>query len=177
MLRPEKAHEVFLQTAKKILKEMPEVHFIIIGDGPLRQKLEAYSSELGISAHVHFLGLRQDVSDILQELDVAVLSSHPIVETLSVAVLEYMAAGKPVVATRVGSIPELVHDGENGYLVDPGDSEALANRIMRLLKNPALAEKMGKAGQARVTVQYTAESMVEKTQSFFSELLEQRAGV
>ncbi len=171
MLRPEKAHDVFLKTAQNVLKEIPKTHFFIVGDGPERQKLEALAKSLGIEEHIHFLGVRNDVHKILQALDVAVLSSHPVVETLSIAVLEYMAAARPVVATRVGSTPELVKDGESGFLFEPGDSAGLAKGILQLLRDPDLARRMGEKGRQKVASQYTADHMVQQMQKFLENLV------
>ena len=171
MLRPEKAHDVFLQAAARVLTQVPTARFLIVGDGPERPRLEALAKALGIADHVNFLGARGDVPDCLSLFDVAVLSSRPVVETLSVSVLEYMAAGKPVVATRVGSLPDLVEEGRSGFLVEPGDATAIAERILQLLRDPALAERMGKAGQERVRRHYTVEQMVQQYEALFERLL------
>jgi glycosyltransferase involved in cell wall biosynthesis len=171
MLRPEKAHEVLLQAAARVLAQVPPARFLIVGDGPQRPRLEALAKTLGIADHVSFLGARDDVPDCLSLFDVAVLSSRPVVETLSVSVLEYMAAGKPVVATRVGSLPDLVEEGRSGFLVEPGDAAAIAERILQLLRDPALAERMGKAGQERVRRHYTVEQMVQQYEALFERLL------
>lgn len=171
MLRPEKNHEVFLGAARRILSEIPETHFLIVGDGPERASLEMRAGDLGLAPHVHFLGLRQDVPALMNLCDVAVLSSKPVVETQSISVLEYMASAKPVVATRVGSLPELIEDGKSGYLVDPGDEEALAERILRLLRNPEKAREMGRFGREKVQTSYTVERMVQMTEALFDRLL------
>ena len=172
MLRPEKAHEVFLRSAAQVLAQVPTARFLIVGEGPERPRLEALAKTLGIAARVHFVGARQDVPALVHLFDVAVLSSRPVVETLSVSVLEYLAAGKPVVATRVGSLPELIEDGRTGFLVEPGDWQALAERIVRLLHDRALADRMGQAGQDMVRAQYTIEQTVHQTEACFERLLD-----
>jgi glycosyltransferase involved in cell wall biosynthesis len=174
MLRPEKAHEVFLRAAARVLERVPETQFLVVGDGPERRRLEALAMTLGIDGRVRFLGARQDVAALVRTFDVGVLSSRPVVETLSNAVLEYMAAGKPVVATRVGSLPELIEEGQTGFFVEPGDWEALADRIVRLLQDRDLAERMGMAGRERVRRCYALEGMVHQHEALFERLLNHR---
>lgn len=176
MLRPEKAHDVFLKAAGEVLREVPKTHFLIVGDGEERPRLEAMAKELAIDSHVHFMGARSDVPRLLSLMDVGVLSSHPVVETLSNAVLEYMAAAKPVVATRVGSLPEQVEEGKTGFLIEAGDSKALAGKIIRLLQDPALAQQMGAAGRKRVEDCFTLEQMVHQTGALFERLLLEQKG-
>lgn len=174
MLRPEKGHDTFLKAACEVLKQVRETHFLIVGEGPERPRLEELTKELGIESQVHFLGARQDVPELLRLFDVAVLSSRPVVETLSNAVLEYMAASKPVVATRVGSLPEQIEEGKTGFLVEPGNEEQMAKRIVTLLQDPSLASRMGEAGREKVRRQYTIEQMVHQTEDLFDRLLNHR---
>jgi glycosyltransferase involved in cell wall biosynthesis len=171
MLRPEKAHDVFLRAAARAAAHVPEARFLIIGDGPTRPQLEALAAELGLQGKVLFLGARSDVPELVKAIDLAVLSSHPVVETLSNAVLEYMAAGKPVLATRVGSVPEQVQDGVTGCLVDPGDWQALGDRIAELLLDADRARRMGQAGRALVEARYTIDRMVRGHERLFERLL------
>ncbi len=171
MLRPEKSHDIFLQAAGKILRKNPKAHFLVVGDGPERPRLEMLTQKLNLSSRVHFVGARNDVPEIISLFDVGVLSSQPVVETLSVSVLEYMASGKPVVATRVGSLPEIVEEARSGFLVEPGDAESLADRILQLLDDQQLARQMGARGHERVAREYTVEQMVKKTEDLFERLL------
>ena len=173
MLRPEKNHGMFLKAAAEVRRSVPDAVFLVVGDGPERASLEALASELGVREAVRFLGVRSDVPDLLALVDVAVLSSHPVVETLSNAVLEYMAAGKPVVATRVGSVPEQVADGQTGFLVEPGDARAMAGRLVELLKDEALRRRMGAAGLDRVKERYSMDRMIRETECLFSRLLQE----
>ncbi len=170
MLRPEKNHEMFLRSAARVTREINDAVFLIVGDGVERPKLEALTKELGIEKNVRFLGARNDVPSVVSLFDVAVLSSHPVVETLSNAVLEYMAAAKPVVATSVGSVPEQIEDGKTGYLVDSGDHETMAARILLLLKDRNFAREMGAAALDKVKRQYTLERMVGGTENLCSRL-------
>ncbi|GEM_PF-424110 len=171
MLRPEKGHDVFLKAAERVSRQMPEAHFLIIGEGPEHPRLIQWAKELGIEKKIHFLGARHDVPAILHSLSVAVLSSRPVVETLSNAVLEYMAAAKPVVATRVGSLPEQIEEGKTGFMVEPGDFEAMAEKIVTLLKDNSLVARMGQAGRERVETHYGIDQMVRQTEDLFERLL------
>lgn len=173
MLRPEKNHAMFLRAAAEVKRSVPEAMFVLVGEGEARPGLEAQAKQLGLEESVRFAGVRNDVADLVRFFDVAVLSSHPVVETLSNAVLEYMAAAKPVVSTRVGSVPEQVLDGETGFLVEPDDAGAMGARIAELLKDSGLKLKMGQAGMARVKERYTIERMIQETESLFERLIEQ----
>ncbi len=148
---------------------MPEARFAIIGDGPERARLEAESAALGLGAQVLFLGARDDVPALMRALDVAVLSSRPVVETFPVTLLEAMASGVPVVSTEVGSIAALVPEGEVGFLVPSGDAEALAERIGQLLGDPELRSTLGSAGRARVERHYTVGAMVSAYAKLFED--------
>lgn len=170
-LRPEKGHLIFLQAARKIINVLPQSHFLIVGDGKERKKLEEITQELEIQSNVHFLGIRSDIPQIISLFDVAVLTSNPVVETFSNAILEYMAASKPVVATNVGSTSELVIDGETGFLIPFNDSDTLANAILRLLKDGGLAKKMGEVGREKIKERFTVQKMIAKYESLFADLV------
>jgi glycosyltransferase involved in cell wall biosynthesis len=158
-LRPEKNHELFLQAAALVRRELPHARMLVVGDGSRRAALEALSAELSLSDAVRFLGTRHDVPELLSLVDVAVLSSH--MEANPVSILEAMASEKPVVATRVGSVAETVLDGQTGYLVAPGDAAQLAQRVVSLLKDPAHAAAMGRAGRQHVLAHWSIQRMVE----------------
>jgi glycosyltransferase involved in cell wall biosynthesis len=159
VLRPEKNHEMFLKVAARVRREVPDAHFAIIGDGPRRTDLEQVTRQLGLSDCVHFLGRRSDVPQLLNLLDVFTLTSHN--EANPVSILEAAATGKPIVATRVGSIGETVLDGVTGYLVDPGDETSMARRITELLTDPAKAQRFGAAGRRHVIGHWSVDHMVE----------------
>ncbi|HEY5312282.1 MAG TPA: glycosyltransferase [Pirellulales bacterium] len=158
-LRPEKNHELFLRAAARIARQRPEARFLVIGDGPRRGELQRLAAELGLEHSVLFLGTRADVPQILSLASVLVLSSH--MEASPVSILEALACAKPVVATRVGSIPESVEHGGCGYLVTPGDEAELAARVDQLLGQPELAGRMGQTGRERVVRHASLERMVE----------------
>jgi sugar transferase (PEP-CTERM/EpsH1 system associated) len=157
-LTPAKDHGNLFQAMHRLRTSRPVVHCIVVGDGELRESLETNVRELGLDRVVHFAGARQNVRDYLAAMDVFVLSS--ITEGLAVTLLEAMAAGLPIVATRVGGNPEVVVDGETGLLVPPRDSEALAAAIASLLDDPARAARMGSAGRDRVRQEFSLEALV-----------------
>jgi glycosyltransferase involved in cell wall biosynthesis len=129
---------------------------------------------LGLTDRVHFTGLRKDVPQILAAAAVSVLPS--ISEGISNTLLESMAAGVPVVASRVGGTPEVIEDGEHGLLVPPNDPEVLAGAISRVLGDPILAAKLGANGRRRVTQEFSFEAVVRQTEDLYRKLLAAKAG-
>jgi len=172
-LRPEKHHELFLQAAALVRREVPRAHFLIVGDGPQREKLEALARQMGLTDAVHFLGTRSDVPEILALIDVLVLTSH--MEANPVSILEAMAAEKPVVATRVGSVPETVIHGMTGYLVEPGAAGVIAARVIELFGEPARAAALGRNGREHVIARWSVERTVEGYQDLIAEIYAARA--
>ena len=140
-LRPEKNHELFLQAAALVRRELPQARFLIVGEGPCRPALENLAGRLSLGEAVRFLGSRADVPQILSLVDVLVLTSH--MESNPVSILEAMAAEKPVVSTRVGSVSETVLDGCTGYLVAPGAAGEIAGRVVELLRDPQAGGRHG----------------------------------
>lgn len=167
-LRPEKNHELFLQAAAKVRARLPAAQFLVIGDGERRAMLERLAAELQLNDCVHFLGTRSDIPELLSLVDVLALSSH--MEANPVSILEALACDKPVVATRVGSIPESVKESVNGYLVTPGDAEQLAARLAELLSHRALAAQFGRAGREIVIQQWSLARMVEGYQNLVHDI-------
>lgn len=157
-LRPEKNHALFLRAAARVLKAVPEARFLIVGDGPTREELQALARVLEVSHAAHFLGTRSDVPELLALIDVLALTSH--MEANPVSILEAMAAGKPVVATRVGSVDRAVQEGRTGYLVSPGNEEEVAAWLVELLGNPAAAAELGRAGREFVVQHASIQRMV-----------------
>jgi glycosyltransferase involved in cell wall biosynthesis len=168
-----KGHIYFLGAAKKILEKIPNVKFILVGDGPLRRRYEQVAWELNLKNNVYFLGKRNDVASIISNLDISVLSSTS--EGFSNVILESMVAGKPVVATNVGGSKEMILDGITGYLVAPADSQAMANAIINLLQNPEKAGAVGAAGRKVIQERFTVEAMVKKHEELYFSLLEDKA--
>lgn len=170
-LRPEKAHEVFLEAARRTQTRHPTTHFVLIGDGPQRAGLEALSASLGLSGRVHFAGSQRDVPRLLPALDVICLSSHPRVETFPVSILEGMAAACAAVVTDVGSVRELVCHGETGLIVPPGNPAALADAFCRMIEHPAERKAFGRAGRARVLSRFTMRHTLRAHEALFDEFL------
>jgi glycosyltransferase involved in cell wall biosynthesis len=157
-LRPEKNHELFLQVAAKLSRPLTNAKFLIVGDGLRREPLEALARELKIADRVRFLGSRGDVPRILSASDVFMLTS--LNEANPVSILEAMSVGKPVVATDVGSIHEVVVDGHNGFLVPTGDANQLAGRTLELLTDPLRCQVMGAAARKTVVDSWSVHNMV-----------------
>lgn len=171
VLRAQKAIDVMLSAMVLLRESHPDVRLLVAGPGD-PQPLRAMAAQLGLSDIVRFLGPRDDVPDILAAAEIGVLSSD--FEGMPLAVLEYMAAGLPVVATDVGGVPELVCDGETGLLVAPRDPAALADSLRRLLDDPALARDMGERGQRRQQEQFSSEAMVSGVTDLYVRLLRGR---
>ncbi len=148
---------------------MPLNIAVHVGDGKQRKEFERQVAERGLEKFFSFLGLRNDVPHILACCDIAVLPSEA--EGLPNAVLEYMAAGLPTVASRVGGNAEIVQDGKTGLLVPPQDSYALAEALLRLLRNPDFAAGMGMKGRECVAAHFSFQRMVENTDQLYTELL------
>ncbi len=174
VLRPEKAHDVFLEMAAKILKRFPGTKFIIVGDGERREELETLAESLGVASRVVFTGFRHDIDDIMSVLDIVMLSSHPKVESFPMCLLEAMSMGKPVVATEVSGVPELVAHGETGYVTPHGDAAALADAVGNLLSDPELMKRFGSAGRRRVEERFTLEKMTRNYEKLYISLLREK---
>lgn len=166
-LRPQKALEVLLEAGARLLRAFPDLTILVAGEGPERARLERTAAELGIAASVRFLGPQPHdrVADVLDALDVAVLSSD--FEGMPVAVIEFMAAAKPIVATRVGGVPALVDDGVHGLLVPPRDPPRLADAVGTLLRDPRLGERLGTEARTRQQRQFRLETMVRRLELLY----------
>ncbi|HYU19733.1 MAG TPA: glycosyltransferase family 4 protein [Chloroflexota bacterium] len=167
-LVPIKAHEVFLEAAARVRRESPESYFLVIGDGERRAELERLAGQLGLGSSVRFLGWRGDMKRVYADLDVVALSSNN--EGSPVALIEAMAAARPVVATRVGGVGEVVQDGRTGLLVPPREPDALARGILELLRAPERAEQLGQAGRQRVYPRYAASRLVADVERLYLDL-------
>jgi glycosyltransferase involved in cell wall biosynthesis len=157
-LAPVKNHELLLGAWKLVLEGCPEAVLLVVGNGSQESRLRAQAASLGLGDAVRFLGFRLDIPELLQALDVFVLSSRS--EGLSLTLLEAEAAGLPIVATRVGGNPEVVCDGESGILVPSGEPRPLAEALARLLQDPALRARMGERGRSLYREHFTLEAMV-----------------
>ena len=164
-LRPGKRIDVLIAAAPKILERYPDLEFQIVGDGPCREHLVAQATAAGLHSQVRFMGHRDDVPAVLSDSDVFVLPSES--EASPNVILEAMAASLPVVAANVGGIPELVADTVTGYLVPPGDSDALAAALLNLLDDPQRAAAFGKAGRACIEQRYSFDRMVTQFETLY----------
>jgi len=159
----------FLRATAHVKEAFPEAKFALVGDGERRRELEALTNELNLNSSVLFLGQRNDVPELLPLFDVFVLPS--VKEGLPFALLEAMAAARPIVATAVGGVPELILDGQTGLLVPPKDPQALAEAIISLLRNPRMATAMGVAARQRVLDHFTVDRMITETEQIYHRLL------
>ena len=164
-----KDHPTFLRAAKRVYENVPDAAFIIAGEGELMEATQELAQSLGIRDRTFFIGRCQDVGAVLSISDVCVLSSRS--EGFSNAILEYMAAGSPVVATDVGGAREAIVQGESGYLVPAGDHEGMAEHIASLLLQPELARSMGEYGKRIVTEKFSSQKQLQNVESLYSELL------
>jgi L-malate glycosyltransferase len=160
-LVPHKGQRHFIEAARLVLPHVPDARFVIAGEGELRPSLEKQIKDHHLEKHVVLAGFRADVLSVHKAFDIFVMSS--VTEGLGTSLLDAMAAGKPIVATRAGGIPEVVVDGETGFIVEPRDHAAMAEAIVRLLKDEALRNRMGAAGRARVESRFSSERMVQET--------------
>lgn len=157
-LVPHKGQKHLIAAAARVVREVPDARFVILGEGELRETLERQIKDLGLERHVILAGFRPDVIGLIKSFDLFVMSS--ITEGLGTSILDAMACAKPVIGTRAGGIPEAVTDEDTGLLVPPHDEAALAAAIVRILKDPALAARLGASGRQRAAEYFSVERMV-----------------
>ena len=157
-----------------VADRLPAARFLLVGDGATRPDLEALARRLDLADRVIFAGFRTDVPEVLRAIDVFVLSSFTI-ECFPMALLEAMAAGRPAVCTAVGGIPEMIEDGVNGYLVPPHDPRALADRLVEVLTNRGLNERMGAAARARTETEFSLAASVARVEAALEGVVERPA--
>lgn len=168
----QKGPDYFLQAAHTVLATFPQTLFVLIGDGPLRGNLERLARGLGIQDKVIFTGARTDMPGVYASIDILVLPSRD--EGTPMALLEALAAQKPVVATRVGAVPGIIENERTGILVDPGDVSGLSAAITRLLRDPGLRRRLGENGQTLVCQQFSAGAMAQKYLALYETLVSER---
>jgi len=168
-LVPQKGVDVAIEALRRVLERHSDAHLVVLGEGPLRGQLTALAAARGAEGSVSFPGRVGDVAWWLRRAAVLV---HPARwEGFGLALLEAMLSERPVVASAVSSVPEIVVDGETGRLVPPDDPEALAEAIADLLEHPARASSMGAAGRARALAEFSVERMAERTAGVYDEVL------
>ncbi|MCL5074913.1 MAG: glycosyltransferase family 4 protein [Chloroflexi bacterium] len=174
-LIPWKGQDYFLRAAACLIKTMPQAKFLIVGEDTTPEqdfapRLKQLSAELGLFSHTIFTGFRQDAISLIDSMDILI---HPPIQPdpLPRALLEGMALSKPIVASRVGGIPEMITDGETGLLVPPKDGTALAEAMVRLLNDPQRAQEMGRRGEERVRQLFSIEKHVRSMADIYHDLL------
>ena len=171
-LVPHKGQHHLIDSAAIVVRHVPDARFVIVGDGELRQSLEEQIRHKHLERHVFLAGFRADVLELTKGFDVFVMSSTS--EGMCTALVDAMAASKAAVATTAGGIPEVMVDGETGFLVPPRDHEAMAEKIVQLLKDDALRARMGDAALRRARARFTVERMVDETAAVYEQLLRDR---
>jgi len=168
-LTPVKGLEHLLRAARILLRRQCRVQVAIIGDGGLRGALEQQARDLGIAENIVFLGHREDTQELMFALDIFALPS--LSEGIPMALLEAMAAGRAVVASRVGGIPEVVRDGAEGFLIEPRDEQGFADKCLQLIESRDLACRVGRAARMRVERDFSARGMAQQVTSLYDELI------
>jgi glycosyltransferase involved in cell wall biosynthesis len=166
-----KDHPTFLRAAKRVHESVRDAAFIIAGEGELMEATRELARSLGIADRTFFIGRCEDVGSVLSISDVCVLSSSS--EGFSNAILEYMAAGRPVVATNVGGAREAIVHGETGYLVPAGDHDQMADHIISLLVDHEGAKRMGESGRRRINEKFSSAKQLQTVEGLYNELLKQ----
>jgi glycosyltransferase involved in cell wall biosynthesis len=173
-MTPVKRTDDVLVAFKQLRETGVDAVLCLVGDGPDRPQLEQRAHELGVIRDTLFLGYQEDVAPFYAAFDALILPSSN--EGTPVSAIEALAAGRPVVATRVGGVPDVVQEGEDGFLVEPGATDDLAERLARLAREPELRERMGRAGRDRVLPRYAVERLVDDIDRLYRSLLTSAAG-
>ena len=167
-LADHKGHKYLIQATKFLKEKTDKIKLIVVGEGPLRLELNKQAKELKVDDIVYFLGFREDVPQILNSLDLFVLSSY--LEGLGSSILDAMVSGLPVVATKTGGIPEVVIHNETGLLVSPRNPSSLARAILKLYNDRELAARLGMRGYELVREKFSAQTMAGKVVNLYEEL-------
>ena len=168
-LRRDKGHDLAIRSMREVLKDEKRARLLVVGDGPERARLSALVRELGLGRAVSLLGQRDDVPAILAAADGVVCASRS--EGFGLAVAEAMAAGVPIVATRVGAIPEVLRAGEDGLLVPSEDPAALGAAVVGLMRDPSRAEALRARAQSRAEEEFSLERMIALHEELYEGLL------
>lgn len=171
-LEPAKGHSDLLEAFALVLERIPQARLVLVGRGHLEGELRQHARDLGLEERVLFAGFRDDLVDLLGTFDVFALASH--YEGLGVATMEAMAMSRPTVCTGVGGVPDVVLDGQTGYLVEPRSPSRMAERLIELLEDPAKAREMGRAGRLRVEENFQVEDSNRKLHCLYQNLLAAR---
>jgi glycosyltransferase involved in cell wall biosynthesis len=172
-LAPHKGQKHLVAAAVRVVRDLPDTRFLIVGEGELRELLDKQIRDLGLDRHVKLTGFRDDALGLMKSFDLFAMSS--VTEGLGSAVLEAMACARPVVGTDTGGLPEAIADGVTGRLVPPHDEAALAGAIIEMLRKPDLRQQFGAAGRARVEREFSVDELVKGTLMVYTERLGRRA--
>ncbi len=172
-LRPEKGLQVFVEAIGILRKQFPHLRGVIVGDGPESEPLQRMARERRLERVILFAGMREDVPHLLRLLDVFVLPS--LEEGIPQSLTQALAMECAIVASRVGGVPEVVHDGQTGLLVPAGDAVSLADKTAYLLLHPQEGQRMGQAGRAVIEQDYSREKMLDRTEWLYGQLLQRWA--
>ena len=164
-----KDYPMFLRAAQRVSSAIPDVAFLLAGEGELQESLKQFAAQLEITSNAVFLGRAENIAELLSVSDVCVLSSKA--EGFSNSILEYMAAGRPVVATSVGGAREAIVEGETGYTVPSGNDELMAGKIISLLRDPAKARLLGEQGRRVVEEKFSSQALLRNTEALYEALL------
>lgn len=164
-----KGYDDLIDAAALVHRDVPEAHWVLVGDGELGPALAARAAARGLEKHVHFLGWRDDVAELLSHCDLFVLPSHG--EHFGRVIIEAMAMAKPVVATAAGGVPEIVRDGETGRLAPAADPAALGRAMTELIRDRAAARRLGQAGRRGVEERFSLARHVQEMEAIYAECL------
>lgn len=162
----QKGHKYLIQAAEEVIQNFPQAKFLIVGRGSWERKLEALAGRQNLNSNIIFTGFRRDIYSLIDKLTLIVMPS--LWEGFGLVLLEAMALGKPIVATDVGGIPEVIKNKETGMLVSPADPDALAERIITLLEDRSLAERMAEAGRLTVNERFPLKKMLEEIELIYN---------
>jgi glycosyltransferase involved in cell wall biosynthesis len=172
VLRAQKRHELVVAAAPAILKKYPQVRFLFVGEGPRRTLIEEELRRLQMAPFFLMTGHRDDIPEVLSLTDIGLIASQA--EGVPQFLLQAMAMAKPMVATRVGGIPDIIEDGVNGLLIPPEDPERLAEAVIRILDDKAYAARMGQQARGLIAGRYTAAQMAEKVYEIYLEVFKKK---
>jgi glycosyltransferase involved in cell wall biosynthesis len=168
-LRSYKGHEYFIEAAARVLPREKDVMFLIVGEGPEEERLRARVASLGLAERVKLLGFREDLLSVFRSLDLFVIPSVE-GDTIPQVLMQALAVGLPVVSTTVGSIPDVVRDGQTGFVVGPRNADALAERILTLLADAELRTEMGRRGRMLVEQEYSLDRMLDRLEEVYEKV-------
>jgi len=166
---PVKGYDMFLKTARIVADKNTQAKFLLAGDGPIKADLEKMAKEMGLSGSVKFVGFRDDIIDFLGGLDLFIMTSYH--EGIPVVLLEAMALGKPITATAVGGILEVIEDGKSGILAAPSDADKFAAKCLEVIRDRELRSRLGEGAKARIRSDFSSQAQKEKIHDLYHQLM------